>query len=149
MSRIRLSILLVAFALLPAAAHAQNTITACYVPKTGSMYRILATGAPEACKNGHVQFSWDSGGPTGGTVFTKRLSAPVVVVPNSFGQIMVNCEAGETVIGGGFHVEPNGTVSPAANKPLAESETWFVDVRNLSSINLTLYGHAICAKPAG
>ena len=44
MTRIRFAALLAALALVPAAAEAQSTITACYVPKTGSVYRIEAIG---------------------------------------------------------------------------------------------------------
>lgn len=148
MNRIHFAGALVALALIPAAAQAQTTMTACYVPKSGTVYRIKVEGTPTKCSQNHVEFTWESGSSGGGMTFTKRLSEPVVVTPGSFGQILVNCEAGETVVGGGFHNEPNMPASVAASKPMYESEAWFVDVRNIGSIDFTLYGHAICAKPA-
>ncbi|HEX9893937.1 MAG TPA: hypothetical protein VGA78_08425 [Gemmatimonadales bacterium] len=50
MSRIRLSMLVAIVALFPAArAQAQTTFTACYVPKSGTVYRIKVEGAPSKC----------------------------------------------------------------------------------------------------
>jgi hypothetical protein len=139
---------LAALMILPAVAQAQTTITACYVPKTGTVYRIKVEGSPAKCSPNHAEFSWTTSSSGGGMVFTKRLSDPMVVAPGQFGQILVSCEAGETVVGGGFHNEPNLLASVAASKPMYESEAWFVDVRNTGGIDFTLYGHAICAKPA-
>lgn len=149
MHRIRIAALFAALALVPSMAHAQSTITACYVPKTGSMYRIQAEGVPDTCKQNHVEFSWQSGG----TVFTRRLSPGVVVTPNSFGQTTASCQAGEVAVGGGHHAELNGPVSVAASVPTHPESGWpghgwFVDVRNIGSSNVTVYAHAICAKPA-
>lgn len=148
MNRIRVAAALAALALLPAALQAQATLTGCYVPKTGTVYRIKVEGTPTKCSPNHVEFSWESGGSGGGTTFTKRLSDPIVVTPGGFEQRLVSCEAGETVVGGGFHNEPNLPASVAASKPMDVGEAWFVDVRNTGSQNFTLYGHAICAKPA-
>jgi hypothetical protein len=147
MSRIRIAAVLAALALAPAAAHAQSTITACYVPKTGSVYRVQAVGAPDACKPNHVEFSWASSGPT----FTKRWATPVLITPNTFEQAFASCEAGETVVGGGYATFPNLTVSVAVNAPTfggLHPESWFVDMRNLSSIDVTMSAYVICAKPA-
>ena len=150
MSRIRPFLLLAALALIPGAAQAQ-TITACYVPKTGSVYRIQAPGAPDACKTNHAEFSWESGASGGGTTFTKRFAAPVVIAPNTFEKAFASCEAGETVTGGGFSTLPNLTVSVAVNAPTFGGlypESWFVDMRNLSSTDVTMSAYVICAKPA-
>lgn len=58
----------------PAAAHAQaapEILHACYVPSTGTVYRIKAPGLPDDCsgpKNGanrHIPFSWNAQGPAG------------------------------------------------------------------------------------
>jgi hypothetical protein len=145
MHRIRFAALLAALALIPAAAHAQSTITACYVPKTGSVYRIQAAGAPEACKTNHVEFSWESSG----TVFTRRVGTGEVVTPNSFEQFTAACEAGESVVGGGWATNPNLSVSVSASLPVQPpAQEWFVDLRNLSSIDVTAWAYAICAKPA-
>jgi hypothetical protein len=49
----------------PAAAQS-TTIYACYVPSTGTVYRIKATGLGDSCKSPqHIQFSWNETGPQG------------------------------------------------------------------------------------
>lgn len=57
-------------ALAPAAAHAQqvtatDTIRACYVPASGTIYRIGVAGGPTACHGGHVEMKWNVAGPAG------------------------------------------------------------------------------------
>ena len=38
----------------------------CYVPTSGTVYRIKATGLPDACRSPqHVQFTWSLQGPVG------------------------------------------------------------------------------------
>lgn len=149
MSRIRIAAMLAALALIPAAANAQSTITACYVPKTGSVYRIQAPGAPDACKTNHVQFSWTDAASSGGTVFTRRAALPVDVVPNEYAMIAAACLAGETAVGGGYFAMPNVEMSVAANGPLVSSvEYWYVDLRNLGIATVTVNVYAICAGPA-
>ena len=49
----------------PAEADAQ-VINACYVPQTGTVYRIKTEGARDSCTNHrHVEFSWNAQGPIG------------------------------------------------------------------------------------
>src|SRR5690242_806111 len=72
----------------PALALAQapapsDTVYACYVPATGTVYRIKVTGLPNACvANTHIEFSWltASGvaavsGATGATGVTGAIGA--------------------------------------------------------------------------
>lgn len=53
------------------AQSAQPLIYACYVPATGTVYRIKEPGLPQACQgpaggpNRHVEFSWNQIGPIG------------------------------------------------------------------------------------
>ncbi|HEY6220749.1 MAG TPA: hypothetical protein VIV65_11910, partial [Gemmatimonadaceae bacterium] len=43
-----------------------DTIHACYVPATGTVYRIKAAGLPGACQaSSHVEFWWLNGGASG------------------------------------------------------------------------------------
>jgi hypothetical protein len=43
-----------------------TTLHACYMPDTGTVYRILTQGTPPKCRsNKHVQFSWTDPGPAG------------------------------------------------------------------------------------
>jgi hypothetical protein len=78
--QIRVFVLCALVALLaPSAARAQagagaipDTVHACYVPATGTIYRIKMPGLPSACAaSSHVEFSWLGGsgatGPTGAT----------------------------------------------------------------------------------
>jgi hypothetical protein len=53
---------------MPAPAHGQSPalLHACYVPKSGTVYRIQAPDAPAAClKPEHVAFSWNEQGIQG------------------------------------------------------------------------------------
>lgn len=101
MNRIRIAAALAALALIPAAAQAQATITACYVPNSGSVYRIKAAGAPSTCKQNHVEFSWETDVTVGyaardGVPFTQQ------VWPNSSQSYFAHCAEGEVPVGGGF-----------------------------------------------
>lgn len=43
-----------------------TTYTACYVPSSGTVYRIKTADTPPACtKSAHVEFSWNHQGPVG------------------------------------------------------------------------------------
>lgn len=51
-------------------AHAQtaDVLQACYVPSSGTVYRIGVTNAPDDCvETTHVKFSWNAVGPAGAT----------------------------------------------------------------------------------
>lgn len=54
-----LGVLVVATAAASTRAPAQTVLYACYVPNTGTVYRIKTTNTSETCKsNVHVEFSW-------------------------------------------------------------------------------------------
>ncbi|HET9002949.1 MAG TPA: hypothetical protein VFN39_03005 [Gemmatimonadaceae bacterium] len=72
LSRIAATSLLavVAGTAIPAAAGAQqapaeNTIRACYVPASGTIYRIGVAGGPAECRGGHIEMQWNVAGPAG------------------------------------------------------------------------------------
>ncbi len=145
MSRIRIAALLAAIALIPAAAEAQSTITACYVPKTGSVYRIEATGAPEQCKSGHVEFSWTTGGPTWGnhTIVQTLINIPA-------GQSMdavVSCPAGRVLVNGGYLVSSGYLVTVRRSSPYGQwpNIQWVVTARNDGAELGLVYAYAQCA----
>lgn len=51
-------------------AHAQDPtepMYACYVPNSGTVYRIKAPGLPDECKAKHIEFSFFAKGDTGDT----------------------------------------------------------------------------------
>jgi hypothetical protein len=71
-SRIAAALLLavVAGAAIPSAARAQqaaadDTIRACYVPASGTIYRIGVAGSPTACHGNHIEMKWNVAGPAG------------------------------------------------------------------------------------
>lgn len=54
----------------PALARAQQstspeTIRACFVPASGTIYRIGVEGGPTSCHGGHIEMSWNVAGPAG------------------------------------------------------------------------------------
>ena len=97
-------------------------------------------------------------GPTGLTgsfdgAFTRRTSTPKAVTTSNgastFGEAL--CLEGETVLGGGYAIEPQvDDVVPTISRPASGAviEGWYVDVRRTaaggSATNLTVY--AICAS---
>ena len=52
----------------PASAQTPQLLRACYVPKSGTVYRIASADAPASClKSEHVEFSWNQRGIQGQT----------------------------------------------------------------------------------
>src|SRR5688572_15980753 len=50
----------------PAAAQTSNVLWACYVPLTGTVYRIRATNTQNNCSSpAHIMFNWNEQGPQG------------------------------------------------------------------------------------
>jgi hypothetical protein len=103
-------------------ASAQATLTGCYVPNSGTVYRIKAAGLPTECHSkNHVEFTWSLQGPQGPAgpagptgpqgptgpagglarsamqVAVKTLNAPIDQVLSAF----VDCPAGTVATGGG------------------------------------------------
>jgi hypothetical protein len=141
MTRIRFAAILAALALVPAAAEAQSTITACYVPKTGSVYRIQAPGAPEACKSSHVEFSWQA--PTVNYGPISSVFTHLTAQPGSYGSGTVDCPAGTVLLSGGFDApDPNFRVQRSMKYP--PSESWMVSGHNYSIIPLQVAVFAYC-----
>ena len=60
----RIAAALAFVALVPSVAQAQ-TLTACYVQKSGTVYRIKVDGSPAKCAQNHVEFSWNAAGQVG------------------------------------------------------------------------------------
>lgn len=46
-------------------AAADDTIRACYVPASGTIYRIGVAGSPTACHGNHIEMKWNVAGPAG------------------------------------------------------------------------------------
>ena len=144
MSLTRSAALLAALVLIPAAAQAQ-TITACYVPKTGSVYRIKAADTPTACKTNHVEFSWKAPAVTYGAITT--VTAFFTAQPGELGFGGVDCPAGSVPISGGFiSMDPNNgnfQVRASVNHP--QTPGWRVNGHNYGSTPVEIAVQAYCA----
>ena len=94
---------LVAF--MPERASAQSsggiTLTACYVPKSGTVYRIKVAGAPDKCAQNHVEFSWTTGATTTVQV-TEVGPTQYILAGGEYFQIEIAGPAGSVPISGGF-----------------------------------------------
>jgi hypothetical protein len=141
--------MLAALALIPAAANAQSTITACYVPKTGSVYRIEAAGAPEACKNGHVEFSWTSAAASYGPVTV--VSTPITIAPSAESIVVAQCPEGSVALSGGYTLPtpifpPIPDLKLIINARLTGGDGWMVYAKNNSvSDGASFIVQAYCA----
>jgi hypothetical protein len=60
-----LGLVLFAAGVAPAGAQTPTIYYGCYVPLTGTVYRIKEANLKPACTSGHVEFSWNSQGPAG------------------------------------------------------------------------------------
>jgi hypothetical protein len=154
MLRIRIAALLAALVLIPAAAQAQaaaTTITACYVPKTGSVYRIQAPGAPDACKASHVQFSWES---APASIAATEDTTYVLITPIPPGETVVvdrPCpDANQRVLSGGFGKmgQEFSEVEVVRSSPFMTGHGWEVVARNNSTVWNQIVSFVRCSKPA-
>jgi hypothetical protein len=135
MSSIRLFTLLAALALFPAAAHAQGftTITACYVPKSGSVYRIKVESTPTKCAPNHVEFSWDAGGAAPAPVyFPTTFANALVVPPGETAELKMSCPSAQALVLGGYikHGPAAQLVDILANSPDGSADTWIFRAHN-------------------
>lgn len=149
---------------------AQATLTGCYVPNSGTVYRIKAAGLPSACHSkNHVEFTWSLQGPQGltgpaGPTGPQGPAGPAGGLPASGIQVVrvaseqipvglnsavtASCPEGTLAVGGGFEdVQTPGirvfrsTTVITANKPTG----WHVGFKNESVIPLNVYAIVVCA----
>jgi hypothetical protein len=100
MNRIRFAAALAALALIPGALEAQTTLTACYVPKSGTVYRIKVEGTPTKCSQNHVEFSWTTGaaGLSEPTIVQKSFIIPAGQTASE----SADCPQGSYPMSGGY-----------------------------------------------
>jgi hypothetical protein len=142
-----------------------GVIYACYVPKTGTVYRINVSGSPTKCAANHVSFSWNITGPEGpegppapsGVAGHRIVTDHKSVNPQTSDFIVVQCAADEVVLGGGYDASDQATSDPfknltvPINAPLLKypdiSPGWATRVFNTDpSLTLALTVYAVCAK---
>ena len=144
MSRMSIVALVAALVISPAAVQAQSTITACYVPKSGSVYRIKTEGAPSACKSNHVEFSWETGAQGWGMYETH--SENFTIQPGEEKMEGVLCPPGTAAMSGGFVVLGSGDkvrITSSHYQPIGNS--WYVSAANDGPEPATVKVEAYCA----
>ena len=161
---------------LPTVLEAQ-TIDACYVKNTGTMYRVNAPNSPTKCSNNHIAFSWNQVGPQGpqgtqglqgpvgpqgpagtpgvmGYEYRQNENTPAPIPPATVQGRTRFCWTGEVLTGGGFHtLVPHDDLQVIYSGPTYNPQTnqygWAVRVRNTSSsTSVSLNVVALCAKPS-
>ena len=145
-----------------AKATAQATLSGCYVPNSGTVYRIKAAGLPDACHSkNHVEFTWSlqgppgpagptgpqgSTGPAGGLAAAGRTLAVAVgtnLAPGETGQVNATCPVGKVATGGGFFAPFHHVIS--AGPDAADPRTWSVVSTNTQTVPIGgTFATAIC-----
>ena len=154
------------------AAQSPTVLYGCYVPASGTVYRIKADGLPSDCKSkNHVQFTWSLQGPPGpqGAVGpagpqgvpgpSGPLSGRVLVTasgsaaPNAVASAIATCPAGKKLLGGGFRGLTGPTTTVSHNMPRSIPGTssfsdteWQVTLHNADQFALFFDVFAICAN---
>jgi hypothetical protein len=145
----------VSFAPTRLAAQTPTVLYGCYVPASGTVYRIKADGLPSECRSkNHVQFTWSLAGPLSGR---ELVVGSGTAAPNSVGTGVATCPAGKKVIAGGFRglTGPTTTVSHSMPRKIqgqdpgsfTYSDTeWEVILHNADQFTLFFDVFAICAN---
>lgn len=145
--------------LVPRAGHAQEVIHACYVPASGTIYRIKATDPAETCKSPqHVEFQWNVEGPAGadgadGVSGYEVLSETVPLTSAGVAKVLP-CPAGKRVLGGGFSILDAGVkryahVSQPLQNPLVSgwAVSVFEDANSAPGATLTVFASCAVVTP--
>ena len=170
----RLAVSVAWIALGTAPASAQSVLYGCYVPNSGTVYRIKGTGLPDECRSPqHVQFTWSLQGPAGaqgpaGPQGPQGVQGPAgglsghEVVTSSInvapGSVLLghaaDCPTGKRVVGGGFFAESARTgvlwtiqTSRPGQDPFTQAwSRWAVEARHNAATQQTLVVYAVCAS---
>lgn len=161
------SLPIAALLLLPATAVEAQAMYGCYVPISGTVYRIKTDGLPDKCRSAqHVEFTWSSQGVAGpqgpqgqqgpageqgpaGTISAAAVtveSNPGTIAAESNGLISVNCPAGKVATGGGGWSSSAG-VDMIGSAPLQVGslvQGWSAAFRNLNTLQIPVTAYAVC-----
>jgi hypothetical protein len=160
-----LTIALMALGALPASA--QGTVLyGCYVPNSGTVYRIKAAGLPDACRSTqHVEFTWNLQGPAGpqgaagptgpqgpagpaGGINARGVSyetggSSEAIAPGQTGAASVGCPSGTIATGGGgYGWSENRPMHLVISRPTVGG--WTITVENTSSAPGFALVYAVC-----
>jgi hypothetical protein len=164
-------------AVLPASPLALREATefhACYVPGSGTVYRIKEPGLRQECSSHtHVEFSWKQDGepgpegpagadgpagpegppgPAGGLAGVEIARERVLLAPATITRAIVTCPDGKIATGGGFSSTAglSGLVNVRSSSPSAQnlgqwSASWF---NNHPTQEVDVDVYAVCASQA-
>ena len=137
-------------------------IHACFVPSSGTIYRIKFADPTETCKAPqHVEFQWNVQGPTG-TAGADGVSGWELVeeeedIPGAgVGIALAMCPAGKRVLGGGYFFLSDsfteGRVATSSHPFATEGGVWgwrvVIAHTDDGSHNPSFKAYAICASVA-
>lgn len=109
----------------PAAGAQDTTVTsyACYVPHSGTVYRIRLPDTRQACASGHVEFSWVDRGRMRLTGIEVRSAQADFAKADAF---IAECPAGKGVINFSAVWQSGGTrVRTSRNYSFEERLAWY------------------------
>lgn len=133
----------------PSPIDPSTTFYACYVPNSGTVYRIKAANTPGACtKSTHVEFSWSARALAQVSIVTSSAHVPV----GEWGSAVASCPVGTTLLSGGHHLGLNAAVGlpiVGASRPHpTDSNAWLVTVGNFQpgAMAVSVDVVAMCAQ---
>lgn len=153
------------------AALTDAVITACYDPRSGSVYRIREAGLSDNCKRNDVEFAWNAEGPTGpqgpagppgadgapgpaGPPGPGAVTGRETVIQNfdlpghDLRSVLVWCPVGKVAVSGGFQVPPAvqvvASMPGTGSGPSIDVRQWYVHVRNTTADIQPVVAYAIC-----
>jgi hypothetical protein len=142
-----------------------SLITACYDPRTGSVYRIKEAGLSGACKRNDVEFAWNAQGPAGlpgpagadgapGPAGPGAVTGRETVIENfdlpghDLRSVLVWCPVGKVAVSGGFQVPPAvqivASMPGTGSGPSIDSRQWYVHARNTTADTQPVVAYAVC-----
>lgn len=145
-------VLLAGLAAVSEPAEAQAGVTtyyACYVPASGTVYRIKTADTPAACKKStHVEFQWADFGRASDPFIAET---SITIPPGTFMSVAAQCPIGSILYTGGYTVSNDAPVRviasrPEVGNPVINSGIWFVRAWNESATPQTVTAHARCLR---
>jgi hypothetical protein len=127
----------------------EKTFYACYVPGSGTVYRIKSTNTPAGCKKStHVFFLW--------TDFMSALNpvieqSSLVLPAGEEGTVIAQCQSGSIMYTGGYALLTDEDVRVIRNHPHTSPvpntmNAWVVTAKNASAGPHTVIAYARCAS---
>jgi hypothetical protein len=127
-------------AVAPKAATAQQTLNgettlyACYVPKSGTVYRIKVDGTPTKCAQNHIEFSWTTGGTSSSVEIVEVPPVQYILAAGDFLQKEMQCPEGSIAVSGGFYAHSDLVKVDASIRAFSNPYAWFFQVRHTGAV---------------